>query len=61
MVTADAFRLDDGSFQARVALTALAPGHTRSQCFLDLEYFPTEELALRRAEQAGLQWVDVNG
>ncbi len=61
MLSIDAPEVECGRFQARVVLTAMAGIHTRSQCFLDLEYFASQEQALRRAEQAGMQWVDVNG
>jgi hypothetical protein len=53
--------VEPGRFQARVVLTSMERGRTRSQIFLDLECFPNETLALQRAEQAAIQWVDNTG
>ncbi len=53
-------RLDDGRFQARVVITSLGGGKTRSQRFLDLDSFDSEAAAVERAHQAGRHWIDVN-
>lgn len=53
-------RLDDGRFQARVVITAMGGSKTRSQRFLDLDIFDSEEAAIERAHQAGVQWIDIN-
>lgn len=52
--------LDDGQYQARVAITYLGGEKTRSQHFLDLEAFPSEAAANERAAQAAQSWVDAN-
>lgn len=41
-LTAGSIRSDNGRYQARVAVTALAGEKTRSQRFLDLDQFATE-------------------
>jgi len=53
--------LDNGRFQARVAITSLGGGRTRSQRFLDLEDFASFEAAIARGFQAGMDWVDGQG
>lgn len=50
--------LENGRFQARVAITALGGGRTRSQRFLDLEDFASFQAAVARGFQAGMDWVD---
>ena len=50
--------LENGRFQARVAITALGGGRTRSQRFLDLEDFASVEAAVARSFQAAMDWVD---
>lgn len=52
--------LDDGQYQARVAITYLGGEKTRSQHFLDLESFPSEAAANERGLQAAQAWVDAN-
>ncbi|CAN5197644.1 hypothetical protein BH11PSE9_BH11PSE9_12130 [soil metagenome] len=52
--------LDDGQYQARVAITYLGGEKTRSQHFLDLDSFPSETAANERALQAAQAWVDAN-
>jgi hypothetical protein len=50
--------LDDGLYQARVAITYLGGQRTRSQRFLDLDTFATECEAVAAAHAAGIEWVD---
>jgi len=50
----------DGRYQARVVITSLAGDRTRSQRFLDLEIFASEEVAIAHARQVGMEWIDVN-
>ena len=52
--------LDDGQYQARVAITYLGGEKTRSQHFLDLDTFTSEAAANERALQAAQLWVDAN-
>lgn len=54
-------QLDDGRYQARVAITSMHPNKTCAQRFLDLESFDSREDALERARQAGMDWIDANG
>jgi len=61
LLTCSALSMDDGRFQARVAIADFAGDRTRRQIFLDLELFPTADEAVAHAEWAGLQWVDKNG
>ena len=61
LLSCNPLALDDGRFQARVAITALGGGRTRSQRFLDLENFPSFDEAVARALQAAMEWVDVHG
>jgi hypothetical protein len=49
---------DEGRFEARVAIMALDGERTRSQRFLDLEDFPTEEQADERALGAAKEFID---
>jgi len=53
-------QMDDGRFQARVVITAMGGSKTRSQRFLDLDIFDSEEAAIERAHQAGIEWIDIN-
>jgi hypothetical protein len=53
--------LDDGSFQARVAIICVRGDKTMSQRFLDLEVFAVEADAVERARTAGMDWVDAHG
>ncbi len=50
--------LDDGRFQARVAIACVGTPAQRSQRFLDLETCGTIEAAVVRARQVGMAWVD---
>lgn len=50
----------DGRYQARVVITSLAGDRTRSQRFLDLEVFSSEDAAIAHARQSGMEWIDVN-
>ena len=49
---------DEGRFEARVAIMALDGERTRSQRFLDLEDFATEEQADERALSAAKEFID---
>ncbi len=60
-LTSNATRIDDGRYQARVAITALAGDKTRSQRFLDLDDFATEFEADERGIAAGKDWIDIHG
>jgi hypothetical protein len=51
---------DDGRFEARVVIAALKRYKVPSQFFLDLETFESEEAAIKRAREAGIDWVDTN-
>lgn len=53
-------QVEDGRYQARVAITAMGGEKTRAQRFLDLEYFATEREAADHSKQAGMKWVDDN-
>ncbi len=50
--------LDDGRYQARVAIAALGGIKTRTQRFLDLQTFDSHDEAVACARQAGISWVD---
>jgi hypothetical protein len=60
MLSCQPTRLDDGRYQARVVITSLGGDKTRSQRFLDLESFESEEAAIVRSRQAGMEWIDFN-
>ena len=60
MLSCQPTRLDDGRYQARVVITSLGGDKTRSQRFLDLEAFESEEAAIVRSRQAGMEWIDFN-
>jgi hypothetical protein len=51
---------DDGRFQSRVAITYIGGVHTRSQRFLDLQFFDNEDDAAEHGRLAGIEWVDAN-
>jgi len=53
-------QLDDGRYQARVGIAATGGEKTRTQRFLDLDYFATETEAAAHAKQAAMKWVDEN-
>lgn len=61
MLTCQPMRLDDGSYQARVAITSMQPDKTRAQRFLDLDPFESHEASVEGALRAGMDWVDTNG
>lgn len=52
--------LDDGRYQARVAITYLGGQRTRSQRFLDLDTFATKDEAVAAAHAAGIAWIDLH-
>lgn len=49
---------DDGRFRARAAIMSLDGERTRSQRFLDLETFRTQEEAHARTMQVAKAWID---
>ena len=53
-------RQDDGRYQARVVITSLGGDQTRSQRFLDLQVFDSEEAAIEHARRSGMEWIDIN-
>jgi hypothetical protein len=53
-------KTDAGRFKARAAIMALDGGRTRSQRFLDLETFNTEEEANARVLAAAKAWIDAD-
>jgi hypothetical protein len=60
MLSCRPMRLDNGQYQARVAITSVSADRTRSQRFLDLEAFDSEESAIQRARRVGMEWIDAN-
>ena len=60
MLSCGSMRLEDGRFQARVAITSLGSQKTCAQRFLDLESFASHEAAVERALRAGKEWIDAN-
>jgi hypothetical protein len=50
--------MDDGTFQARVAIMTLDAQRTRSQRFIDLEVFRDEAQADLRAIAGGKEWIE---
>jgi len=53
-------RTESGRFKARAAIMALGGERTRSQRFLDLETFATEEEATARVVAAARAWIDAD-
>jgi hypothetical protein len=53
-------RLEDGRYEARVVIITMSRNKARSQRFLDLEAFESEDAAIERARRAGMEWVDAN-
>lgn len=60
LLTCQAAPQPDGRYQARVVITSMAGDRTRSQRFLDLELFDSEEAAIEHARHSGMAWIDVN-
>lgn len=50
--------VESGHYRARVVIITLGDGRVRSQRFIDLETFPTEIDARRRAVAAARAWID---
>ena len=50
--------MESGRYCARVVVMTLEGGRVRSQRFIDLETFRTEEDARRRAVEAARAWID---
>ena len=50
--------MEDGYYRACVAVMTLGEGRVRSQRFIDLETFRTEENARSRAVGAARAWID---
>ena len=53
-------RTESGRFKARAAIMALDGGRTRSQRFIDLETFSTEQEAGARVVAAAKAWIDAD-
>ncbi len=51
-------RTDDGRYRARVAIMSLNGSRTRSQRFIDLEVFPTQDEAIERITLVAKAWID---
>ena len=51
-------RIEDGRYRARVAIISLDGTRTRSQRFIDLEVYPTEEAALDRIIVVAKAWIE---
>jgi hypothetical protein len=52
--------LQDGRFQAQVAISAMGGLKTQAQRFLDLETFDSHDEAVAFARESGMQWIDKN-
>jgi hypothetical protein len=52
--------LENGRYRARVAIMALDGTRTRSQRFLDLEVFDSQDAAGERAVRVARAWIDAN-
>ena len=52
--------LDNGRYRARVAIMAIDGERTRSQRFIDLEVFNTQEEANERVVTVARAWIDEN-
>lgn len=61
MLTLAAYPGEDGRFQARVVVTALGGVRTRSQRFLDLDWFRSAADAMAHARTEGLAWIQAQG
>ena len=51
-------RSEDGRYRARVAIVSLEGTRTRSQRFIDLDVYRTQEEALDRLTAAAKSWID---
>ena len=51
-------RTEDGRYRARVAIVSLEGTRTRSQRFIDLDVYRTQEEALDRLTAAAMSWID---
>ncbi len=51
-------RTEDGRYPARVAIVSLDGSRTRSQRFIDLDIYPTQEEALDRLTAAAKRWIE---
>ena len=60
LLSCQPMRQDDGRYQARVVITSLGGDQTRSQRFLDLQVFASEEAAIEHARRSGMEWIDIN-
>ena len=52
--------LENGRYRARVAIMALDGTRTRSQRFLDLEVFASQDEASERVVRVARAWIDAN-
>ncbi len=60
MLSSNPMVLDDGRFQARVAITVLAEDKTSAQRFLDLDAYISHDEAVQQAIRRGMEWIDLN-
>ena len=54
----DTAMTEDGRYRARVILVTVGNGRARSQRFIDLETFATEDGARQRAIAVARAWID---
>ena len=57
-LSCSAMRMDNGRYQARVAIADLRRQHTPTQSFLDLEVFDQASEAINYALSRGIAWVE---
>jgi hypothetical protein len=61
-VQSSAHRLPDGSFSSNLLLERIDSGRAEGRyCFYSLDYFKSEEQALRHSTQWARNWVDTRG
>jgi hypothetical protein len=60
VLSSNPMALDNGRFQARVAITVLASDKTLSQRFLDLDAFASRDEAVQQAIRSGMEWIDTH-
>ena len=60
MLSCQPRRMDNGRYEAHVAISAMGGDKTRAQRFPDLEGFETEQAAVDCALRSGMEWIDAN-
>jgi hypothetical protein len=60
LLSCEPMRQDDGRYQARVVITSMGGEQTRSQRFIDLGAFDSEDVAVEHARRSGMDWIDIN-